>query len=70
MLARSFLSKLLNFPKSSRLVLILTVVFANFVNANPTNVSSSRSVPQLVRKNNQTPPPSQETFKRTPTWPA
>lgn len=71
MLARSFLFKLLNFSKSSRLVLIVTVVFVNYVNANQTSVRTQQlPFSERNQRKLQTPKPELQKFQRTPTWPA
>ena len=80
MLARSFLFKLLNFSKSSRLVLVVTVVFVNYVNANPTDENANPTVPShrlsvferdqkkcptRVQRKCPAPKPVLDTFERT-----
>ena len=78
MFARSFLFKLLNFSKSSRLVFVATVIFVNQSNidANPNTVNrstaeSSKKFNERIRsQRNQTPSVQANAFERTPTWPA
>ncbi|OGB85969.1 hypothetical protein A3J41_02295 [candidate division TM6 bacterium RIFCSPHIGHO2_12_FULL_38_8] len=83
MFARSFLSKVLNFSKSSRIVLVVIVVFSNASIILAENVSKQQKTPKPLKATRrfnsvltQRPvsshgraPLCPAPFTRTPSWP-